>query len=74
MKDKTPTGAATVTYENPDSAKRAIDFFDEKDFKGEVNIDSNEFRQKRAGKLIRLSSGKSSSSIRLPRRKTTFRQ
>ena len=43
MKDKTPTGAATVTYENPDSAKRAIDFFDEKDFKGEVNIDSNEF-------------------------------
>ena len=36
MKDKTPTGAATVTYENPDSAKRAIDFFDEKDFKGEV--------------------------------------
>ncbi|CAG5102229.1 Oidioi.mRNA.OKI2018_I69.chr1.g202.t1.cds [Oikopleura dioica] len=57
MKDKTPTGAATVTYENPDSAKRAIDFFDEKDFKGEgkvrVRYASPDEKQPFANKLLR---------------------
>lgn len=57
LKDKTPTGNATVTYENPDSAKRAIDFFDDKEFKGEgkvrVRYASPDEKQPFANKLLR---------------------
>ena len=55
-KSKTPTGEATVTYENPDSSMRAIETFNGKDFNGQgdisVSIATPDQKQPFAQKLV----------------------
>ena len=54
-KSKEPTGECTVTYENPESAARAIEMFHGKEFNGanlSVQIATPEQKQPFANKLV----------------------
>ena len=57
-KQKIPTGDCTVTYENSESAARAIEMFNNKDFNGsliQVSPATPEQKQPFANKLVSLS-------------------